>query len=165
MIRTVLSRGLLAAALVVGAGVSLAAAAPAPAPTKRVEVGMLSCVGSKSVSFIIGSKRTLDCTFKTHRGATYTYEGTIRRWGLDVGVTGRNTLLWSVLAPSRGVQSGDLDGKYVGVSGSVALGIGAAGNVLVGGSKSTIALQPFSIEGQTGVNLAVGVGSLSLRSN
>lgn len=162
MFRTVLSRGLLAAALVAGAGTL--AVAPASAATKRVEAGSLACKGSKSVSFIIGSKRTLDCTFKTARGKTFTYEGSIRRWGLDLGITGRNILLWTVLAPSKGVRGSDLDGTYVGVSGSVALGVGVAGNVLVGGSKNTIALQPISVEGQTGVNLALGVGDLKLTS-
>ncbi|MDQ0349369.1 DUF992 domain-containing protein [Ancylobacter vacuolatus] len=162
MFRTVLSRGLLASALVAGA--ATLAAAPASAQTKRVEVGSLACAGSKSVSFIIGSKRTLDCTFTTARGKKFGYEGSIRRWGLDLGVTGRNILLWTVLAPSKGVRSSDLDGTYVGVSGSVALGVGVAGNVLVGGSNKTIALQPLSVEGQTGVNVALGVGDLHLVS-
>lgn len=162
MFRTVLSRGLIAAALVAGAGTL--AVAPASAASKRVEVGSLACKGSKSVSFIIGSKRTLECTFTTARGKKYAYEGSINRWGLDLGVTGRNILLWTVLAPSRGVRSTDLDGSYVGVSGSVALGVGVAGNVLVGGSNKTIALQPLSVEGQTGVNVALGVGDLKLVS-
>ncbi|QFR32836.1 DUF992 domain-containing protein [Ancylobacter sp. TS-1] len=162
MFRTVLSRGLLAAALV--AGTATLAAAPASAQTKRVEVGSLACKGSKSVSFIIGSKRTLDCTFTAAGGRKFAYEGSIRRWGLDLGVTGRNILLWTVLAPSKGVRSSDLDGTYVGVSGSVALGVGVAGNVLVGGSNKTIALQPVSVEGQTGVNVALGVGDLRLTS-
>lgn len=163
MIRTVLSRGLLAASL--AAGFAGLAAAPASAQSQgRVQVGVLECNGSKSVSFIIGSKRTLACTFRAPKGKKYAYEGTIRRWGLDVGVTGRNTLVWTVLAPSRGVRSTDLDGTYVGVAGSVALGVGVAGNVLVGGSKNTIALQPVSVEGQTGVNLALGVGDLKLAS-
>lgn len=162
MIRTVLSRGLLAAALV--AGVSGLFAAPAAAQSGRVQVGVLECRGSKSVSFIIGSKRTLDCTFNAPKGRKYAYEGTIRRWGLDIGVTGRNALVWSVLAPTRAVRSADLAGTYAGVSGSVALGLGVAGNVLVGGSNKTIALQPVSVEGQTGVNLALGVGDLTLRA-
>lgn len=163
MIRSVLSRGLIAATLVAGFGTL--AAAPASAQSQnRVQVGVLECIGSKSVSFIIGSKRTLDCTFRAPRGKAYKYEGSIRRWGLDVGVTGRNALVWSVLAPSRGVRSSDLDGTYVGVSGSVAVGLGVAGNVLVGGSNKTIALQPVSVEGQTGVNLALGVGDLRLTS-
>ncbi|TCK28831.1 uncharacterized protein DUF992 [Ancylobacter aquaticus] len=162
MFRSVLSRGLLGAALVAGAATLVAA--PASAQTRRVEVGSLACVGSKSVSFIIGSKRTLNCTFTAARGKKFAYEGSIRRWGLDLGVTGRNILLWTVLAPSRGVRSSDLDGTYVGVSGSVALGVGVAGNVLVGGSNKTIALQPVSVEGQTGVNVALGVGDLRLVS-
>jgi len=161
MIRTVLSRGLIAAILAVGAGMMMAAPASAQ---NRVQVGVLECTGTKSVSFIVGSKRTLACVFRAPRGRSYAYEGTIRRWGLDVGVTGRNALVWTVLAPSRGVARTDLDGTYAGVSGSVALGVGVAGNVLVGGSNRTIALQPVSVEGQTGVNLALGVGDLQLRS-
>ncbi len=162
MIRTVMSRGLIAAAL--AAGVGSLFAVPASAQGKRVEAGVLECRGSKSVSFIIGSKRTLDCVFRSTRGRSYPYEGSIRRWGIDLGVTGRNALVWTVLAPSRGVRSGDLDGTYAGVSGSVALGLGVAGNVLVGGSRNTIALQPLSVEGQTGVNVALGVGDLRLTS-
>ncbi|MDQ0509554.1 DUF992 domain-containing protein [Ancylobacter amanitiformis] len=163
MIRTVLSRGLLAASLAAGFTGLVAVPASAQSPS-RVQVGVLECNGSKSVSFIIGSKRTLECTFRAPRGKKFSYEGSIRRWGLDIGVTGRNTLVWSVLAPSRGVVGRDLDGTYVGVAGSVALGVGVAGNVLVGGSNKTIALQPVSVEGQTGVNLAVGVGDLRLVS-
>ncbi|HKH96957.1 MAG TPA: DUF992 domain-containing protein, partial [Beijerinckiaceae bacterium] len=39
-------------------------------------------------------------------------------------------------------------------------GVGA--NVLVGGSNRSVALQPVSLQGQTGVNLALGVASLEL---
>jgi len=164
MIRSVVSRGLTAAALIAGATALNVSPASAQQQRPRVQVGVLTCAGSGSIGFIIGSKRTLNCTLNVRRGVKYAYEGTIRRWGLDVGVTGPNVLVWSVFAPSRGVRQGDLDGNYAGVSGSVALGLGLAGNVLVGGSNRTIALQPVSIEGQAGVNLAVGVGSLRLRS-
>jgi hypothetical protein len=44
---------------------------------------------------------------------------------------------------------------------TVAAGLGA--NVLVGGSNQTVALQPLSIGGQVGLNLAVGVADLHLR--
>lgn len=162
MNRTVISRGVLAVA--VAAGLTGLFAGEASAQQKRVEAGVLECTGSKTASFIIGSKRTLDCVFNTTRGKSFSYEGSIRRWGLDVGVTGRNKLVWTVLAPSRGVRGSDLDGTYVGVSGSVALGVGVAGNVLVGGSRDTIALQPLSVEGQTGVNVALGIGDLRLTS-
>ncbi|MFT0862268.1 DUF992 domain-containing protein [Ancylobacter sp. G4_0304] len=161
MIRKFVTLGALAVALAAGA----VSATPASAQgIQRVQVGTLECTGSKSVSFIIGSKRTLECTFINRRGVRAYYEGTIRRWGLDVGVTGRNALVWSVFAPTTKLNPSDLAGKYAGVSGSVALGVGVAGNALLGGSQNTVALQPFSVEGQTGVNLAVGVGSLSLRA-
>ena len=163
MIRKFVTLGAFAAALVAGLGGTFAT--PASAQIQRVQVGTLECTGSRSVSFIIGSKRTLDCWFVTRRGVRYAYEGTIRRWGLDVGVTGRNSLIWAVFAPTTRIDFSDLAGRYAGVSGSVALGVGLAGNALLGGSKNTIALQPFSVEGQTGVNLAVGVGSLELRAN
>ena len=35
-------------------------------------------------------------------------------------------------------------------------------NALVGGSKNSIALQPLSVEGMTGLNLAGGIGVLTL---
>lgn len=163
MFRKFVTFGAFAAALVAGVGGIYAT--PAKAELQRVQVGTLSCTGSKSVSFIIGSKRTLDCWFIAPRGKRYSYEGTISRWGVDLGVTGRNGLVWTVLAPTTKIDYSDLNGKYVGVSGSIALGLGVGANALVGGSKNTIALQPFSVEGQTGVNVAVGVGSLVLKAN
>jgi Protein of unknown function (DUF992) len=35
--------------------------------------------------------------------------------------------------------------------------------VLVGGSTKSISLQPVSIEGDKGINLAVGIASISLK--
>jgi len=54
--------------------------------------------------------------------------------------------------------------KYVGASGEVSLGLGVGANALIGDSQRSIALQPLSVEGQVGVNLAMGVAGLSLRS-
>jgi hypothetical protein len=42
------------------------------------------------------------------------------------------------------------------------VGVGAGANVLVGGSNKTITLQPVSIQGQTGLNVAAGIASLAL---
>ncbi len=41
--------------------------------------------------------------------------------------------------------------------------IGANAHALVGGSGNSFALQPLSLEGQQGVNLAAGVAGLELR--
>jgi hypothetical protein len=104
------------------------------------------------------------CVFNaTETGLQYTYSGTIRRVGLDVGVTRGGTLFWGVFARNSQIGRGTLRGNYVGASGSVALGLGLGAKVLVGGSRRTITLQPLSVEGQVGLNLALGVTNLTLR--
>ena len=58
---------------------------------------------------------------------------------------------------------GGLTGTYVGASGDISLGLGVGANVLIGGNNKSIALQPVSIEGQVGLNLALGIASFQLR--
>ena len=96
-------------------------------------------------------------------GRSYTYRGTIGRLGLDVGITGGGRLFWAVFAPTSHVGYGVLRGTYVGASGNASFGLGLGANVLVGGSNRTISLQPLSVEGQFGINLALGVARLTLR--
>lgn len=162
MIRASIARAALGVALL--AGVAAAFASPASAQVRRVAAGNLECRGSASVSFIIGSRRTLDCTFRSKRGYRSRYEGTISRWGIDLGITTRSVLLWGVLAPTANPAPGALAGNYAGVSGGVAWGLGVGANALVGGSSNTIALQPISVEGKTGANIALGIGDLRLRA-
>ena len=47
-----------------------------------------------------------------------------------------------------------LQAPMAGAQGSATLGVGVGGNVLVGGSDNTIALQPLSVQGQVGVGIA-----------
>jgi hypothetical protein len=96
-------------------------------------------------------------------GRQYNYAGTIRRVGLDLGVTRGGTLFWRVFARNSQIGQGTLRGSYVGASGNVAVGLGLGANVLVGGSRRTITLQPLSVERQIGMNLALGVTNLVLR--
>lgn len=156
--KTVLKAGLAAAAVLV------AGAMPASAQS-RVQVGTLTCNLAPNVAFVIGSVRDMSCAFRPAvRGIKpATYTGTIRRFGLDIGVNGRGTLVWGVFAPSAKVPRGALRGTYVGAAGSASIGVGLGANVLVGGSQNTFALQPLSLEGQTGLNLALGVSDLTLR--
>lgn len=156
--KTVLKAGLSAAALL--AAFTLPASADS-----RIQVGRLVCSVAPSVSFVIGSVREMNCSFRPglkriHSGS---YRGTVRRFGLDIGVSGQGALVWGVFAPTRNVGPGDLRGTYVGASGNATIGLGLGANVLVGGSNSTIALQPLSVEGQTGLNLGLGVSDLTLR--
>jgi hypothetical protein len=87
----------------------------------------------------------------------------IRRFGLDIGATRRGVLSWAVLSEGS-VRRGSLAGSYVGASAEATVGAGVGANVLVGGSNRSIALQPLSVSGQTGLNLALGVGDFELRS-
>jgi hypothetical protein len=67
-----------------------------------------------------------------------------------------------VLAPTDGWLRGALAGEYVGASGGATAVVGVGANVLVGGSSRSVALQPLSVEGQVGLNLALGVAGLTL---
>jgi len=90
------------------------------------------------------------------------YTGTMGTIGLDIGVTAGGGMAWAVFAPTEGPAPGALAGLYVGASGDASIGVGAGANVLVGGSARTISLQPLSLEGEVGVNLALGVSGLTL---
>ena len=89
------------------------------------------------------------------------YPGTIKRFGVDVGFTRESTIVWMVFAPGS-IATGALAGDYGGASAQGTVGVGAGANVLVGGSSNQIALQPVSIEGSVGLNVAAGVAALSL---
>ncbi len=133
--------------------------------TNRTKAGVLSCRTSASVGLIVGSHQKLSCRFTPDGGGPpETYFGHINRVGLDVGIRAGGAMAWVVLAPTNGVHHGALAGKYVGASGGASLGVGANANVLVGGSHRSFALQPLSVEGQVGVNLALGVAGLTLHS-
>jgi len=147
----------LCASMVVLAGPAFARAQPA-------RVGGLTCDAGPRVGLIVGSRQNLRCVFRPNAtGRHYSYTGTIGRIGLDVGVTRGGRLFWGVFAPTSHVGYGALRGTYVGASGNASLGLGLGANVLVGGSHRTISLQPLSVEGQVGVNLALGVARLTLR--
>jgi hypothetical protein len=90
------------------------------------------------------------------------YVGSIRKYGLDVGATGRQVMVWGVYADTWGPIKGALTGNYVGATGEATVAVGLGANVLVGGSIRSVALQPLSATGQTGLNLAVGVADLQL---
>lgn len=129
----------------------------------RLEAGTLTCKGKGSVGMILGSKHALSCVFSPAGGGPrQTYAATITKVGIDVGVTGPTTMVWTVLYSTQSVPSGALAGTYAGASAGASVGIGGGANVLVGGSKNSVGLQPVSVQGQTGLNLAVGVSELSL---
>lgn len=146
------------AAAALTASASLASAEP------KLVAGTLTCYGKGSIGVIVGSKQTLSCSFNPEGpGRNARYSATITRIGVDIGVTGQSTLIWTVLASTNKLPRGALDGNFAGLSADASVGIGGGGNALVGGSNNSVVLQPVSLKGQTGLNLAVGVAELSLR--
>src|SRR5262245_22552633 len=131
----------------------------------RLRTGVLECLGRGGMTFIVGSVYEFDCTYRPDGGPyAESYRGVVRRIGLDIGFTDSARMAWIVLAPTANIGRGELNGSYVGASASAAFGVGLGANALVGGSNNTFALQPLSLEGQTGVNLAAGVAAFELYS-
>ncbi|UFX44087.1 DUF992 domain-containing protein [Bradyrhizobium sp. 41S5] len=137
--------------------------ANAQQPSQRVQVGVLECRGGASVGFIVGSVTHLGCVLRANGLPEDRYIATIQKVGIDLGITQESALTWGVYAPVERLGPGALSGNYAGAQGSATLGVGVGGNVLVGGSDNTIALQPLSVQGQVGVNIAAGLESLELR--
>jgi len=141
---------------------ALAAASPASARS-GVKIGSLNCTVEGGVGLILGSSKGMVCRFRPAGGGrSERYTGRISRLGIDIGVTGKAYMTWAVFAPGK-VKRGALAGSYGGASAEATIGVGLGANVLVGGFKKTIALQPLSIQGQTGLNVAAGVAGLRLR--
>lgn len=139
----------------------LGGAGPAAAQG-RVLAGTLACNTSANIGDIVGSREALKCTFTPSiAGPAQSYSGTITKLGVDLGATARGVIAWLVYAPTSG-QIGSLGGNYVGADAGASVGAGLGANVLVGGSNQTVMLQPVSIDGQLGLNLAIGFAELQL---
>jgi hypothetical protein len=142
----------------------MAAAALEPAAAQRARVGTLNCDISAGIGFIIGSNRSVVCLFTPESGGPReTYHGSISRIGIDIGATAGAHMVWAVYSEFVGPTRGALAGSYVGASGEATVAAGLGANVLVGGSNRSVALQPLSVQGQIGLNVAVGVADLQLR--
>jgi hypothetical protein len=138
------------------------AANPAYSQGSSIRQGLLTCRTSASIGLIVGSRQRLRCQFRSDRGWTQNYTGTIGRLGLDLGVTAGGIMTWAVLTRTANIPSGALAGEFVGASGDISLGVGVGANVLVGGTRRSVSLQPLSLEGQIGANLALGVARMTL---
>lgn len=128
-----------------------------------IQVGFLTCEVSRGFGFIFGSSRDLDCTFSDATGKKASgYKGAISTFGVDIGYVQGGIIAWAVLAPTRDVGAGALEGQYAGLSASATPGAGVGANVLVGGSERAISLQPVSVSGAIGLNAAAGITAISL---
>jgi len=128
-----------------------------------VRAGILQCQGGQNVGFVVGSATSLECVFQSEGRRPEPYIATVRRYGLDIGFTEQTKFSWAVNAPTGRVGRGDLAGNYGGVGANASVGVGGGGNFLVGGQQNSYALQPLSVQGQTGLNVAAGVADIELQ--
>ena len=150
------------AALLIATAALVMIANPADAQQRRVEVGTLTCSLSAGVGLIVGSQRNVNCVLKGRPGEPEeAYTGTMTRVGLDVGVTTAGAIIWAVFSDTNR-YAGMLAGIYTGASAEVSVAAGLGANALVGGSNRTVALQPLSVQGQVGLDIAAGIGQLVL---
>ena len=152
-----------ALAIGLAAAASFALASAAQADPSGVKTGILSCNVSSGFGFVFGSSKDMNCTFAPANGPEEHYTGTINKYGVDIGFQKGGILVWGVFAPGK-LAPGALAGNYGGATASATVGVGAGANVLVGGSSSQVTLQPVSVEGSIGLNVAAGIGSLELKA-
>ena len=152
----------LALGIIVVAG--LVAAAPAGAAEGGIKAGFLTCNVASGFGFIFGSSRDVNCTYSSVAGAGETYKGKISKFGVDIGYSKAAVMVWGVFAPTADFKPGALAGQYAGVTAGAAVGLGVGANVMVGGFNNSFSLQPVSIEGSTGLNVAAGIAALTLEA-
>src|SRR5690349_16902431 len=150
--------------LAAAAAAALSFAGTANAAPQGVKVGTLTCNVASGWGFVFGSSKDLHCTFRPS-GRSEHYVGSVSKFGVDIGYTEGGVLVWAVFAPSSDVRPGALQGDYAGATASATVGVGLGANVLIGGLDKSIALQPLSVEGNRGLNVAAGIGAISLKSS
>jgi hypothetical protein len=167
VIASVLSLSSSIPSVVSAQGAPIAAdAQPSPAQSSQggttVKTGYLTCNVAKGWGWVLGTSKDIKCVFSSTNGRSERYTGRITKVGVDIGYLSSAVMLWGVLAPSSNVPAGALAGNYGGVTGSAAVGYGAGASVLIGGFKHSMQLEPISISGQKGLNVAAGVEALTL---
>ncbi len=147
---------LLAAGLVGGAG-------PQTSSGGGVKTGVLTCNVESGWGFVFGSTRDIRCVYHSSKGVNEHYAGHVSKYGVDIGYSQGGVLIWAVFAPTSDLSPGALEGEYGGATASATVGVGAGVNALIGGFDKSISLQPVSLEGNTGLNVAAGIAAMTLK--
>jgi hypothetical protein len=147
-------------AYVAGCGLGMA---PLSALGQTATIGTLQCHLSGGVGMILIENQALDCVYKGLSGPQQHYIGRLTNVGANIGISGPGEMIWEVVTATNKVGPGDLAGDYAGAQGSVAVGGGVGGAVLIGGSNKSISLQPVSVSVGSGLNLSAGFGNLNLQ--
>jgi hypothetical protein len=143
--------------------VTFALANAAYATPDGVKMGLLTCHVNSGWGYVLGSSKDVHCNYHPNHGQDDFYDGSVSKFGVDIGYTGDGVIIWDVVALTSDVRIGALAGDYAGATASATVAVGLGANVLLGGFDKSIALQPVSVEGNTGLDIAAGIGALSLR--
>lgn len=135
---------------------------PQAAGKSGANVGSLSCTVAGGMGFIFGSSKDLSCLFTRTDGIAERYTGSVKKFGVDLGFTKEAQMVWLVFAPGS-IAPGSLTGGYVGATASATVGVGVGANVLIGGGSGQVTLQPVSVEGSKGLNVAAGLAEVALQ--
>ena len=148
--------------IILGVTVLAAMALPTARPQAAgMQAGMLSCNVASGWGFVLASWRDLKCVYSPASRPPEHYSGKIAKYGVDIGYVESSVIMWAVIATTD-LKPGSLGGTYVGVTGGAAVGFGGGANVLVGGFNNSVSLQPVSVEGSMGVNVAGGIASITI---
>ena len=137
----------------------------AKAQSSYVPTGTLTCIINKpDKAFHFGSARPMRCTLKQRRHPRrQRYRGILKKYGIEWGVFNRTVMRWNVYTRNGRVRPGGLEGSYGGVTLEGALGRGAGGNIVGGGSDEAL-LSPIGSQTQSGsVNVTTGVMRFDLK--
>src|SRR5260370_2827365 len=118
-----------------------------------VRAGILQCQGGQNVGFVVGSVTSLECVFQSEGRRPEPYVATVRRIGLDLGITAQTQFTWAVNAPTTRLGHGDLAGNYGGVGANTPVGIGGGGNFPVRAPAASHAPHPRSAHEPTELTL------------
>src|SRR6478609_5404233 len=127
-------------ALLLGIATTVVLTASQAQSQQGVQLGVLNCRGGASVGFVVGSVTNLGCVLTGTGRPDQPYVATIRKVGLDLGITEETALSWAVFAPVNYSGPGDISGNYAGAQSSASFGVGVGANVLVGGSQNSFSL-------------------------
>ncbi len=137
----------------------------AMAHADSVQIGTLLCDVGPSIGFLVTSTpRRVDCEFRREGALSEYYTGSMKNLGLNLGGTSAARIVWLVFAGVDGSgRNGLLGGTYVGAEGNASVVVGGGVNALAGGFRNSISLQPFSVQGQVGLNVNVSAVKMKLR--
>ena len=147
----------------IAAAAGFIALAGAQTASAGVKIGMLECKAGPGIGLIIVKDEKLDCVFKQDGGVEEHYGGQMTDIGIELGVTGATGIIWAVFAATNDYTPGSLEGVYGGASADASVVLGVGANALIGGSDQSLALQPFSVQGQTGLDIGLGISGMTLK--